>query len=435
MRIVIVGDGKVGSTLAAELSKEDHDVVMIDRNPEVLDELVDRTDVSAVVGNGATLQSQRDAGVGESDLLIAATSADEVNILCCMLGRKLGVKHTIARVRNPEYADLLTFLKEELRLSMIINPDRAAAMEILNLLRFPAALKRETFAKGRVEIVELLLTEDNPLCGRYLRDLPSLSGGAKTLVCGVERGGEVYIPTGAFQLRPGDAINVTGAPRDLVSFVRRLGFAERRVRSVILIGGSRIAYYLARALQEDGTAVKIIEQNAARCEELAEVLPHADIIHADGTQPEVLISEGIEQTNALVSLTNIDEENMVIAMYAGMISSGRSSQKSTVWSMRRYSAAWGLNRLSVPKILCAMILYDMCAPCRIPPRNPCSHSTGLSMRSWTRWSSRSRAACVASACRSSPCACVRISWSPVSIARAASLSRAAKTCCWLATLS
>ena len=241
MRIVIVGDGKVGSTLAAELSKEDHDVVMIDRNPEVLDELVDRTDVSAVVGNGATLQSQRDAGVGESDLLIAATSADEVNILCCMLGRKLGVKHTIARVRNPEYADLLTFLKEELRLSMIINPDRAAAMEILNLLRFPAALKRETFAKGRVEIVELLLTEDNPLCGRFLRDLPSLSGGAKTLVCGVERGGEVYIPTGAFQLRPGDAINVTGAPRDLVSFVRRLGFAERRVRSVILIGGSRIA--------------------------------------------------------------------------------------------------------------------------------------------------------------------------------------------------
>ena len=268
-----------------------------------------------------------------------------------MLGRKLGVKHTIARVRNPEYADLLTFLKEELRLSMIINPDRAAAMEILNLLRFPAALKRETFAKGRVEIVELLLTEDNPLCGRYLRDLPSLSGGAKTLVCGVERGGEVYIPTGAFQLRPGDAINVTGAPRDLVSFVRRLGFAERRVRSVILIGGSRIAYYLARALQEDGTAVKIIEQNAARCEELAEVLPHADIIHADGTQPEVLISEGIEQTNALVSLTNIDEENMVIAMYAGMISSGKVIAKINRMEYEKVFRSMGIESVVSPKNL------------------------------------------------------------------------------------
>ena len=351
MRIVIVGDGKVGSTLAAELSREDHDIVMIDRDPDVLKELVDRTDVSAVVGNGATLQAQRDAGVGESELLIAATSSDEVNVLCCMLGRKLGVKHTIARVRSPEYSDLLVFLKEELRLSMTINPDRAAAMEILNLLRFPAAIKRETFAKGRVEIVELRLTEGNPLCGRALRDLPALSGGAKVLICGVERDGEVYIPTGAFQLRPGDAINATGAPRDLVGFVRRLGFAERKVRSVILVGGSRIAFYLARALQEDGPAVKIIEQNAARCEELAEALPHADIIHADGTQPEVLQSEGLEQTNALVTLTNIDEENMVIAMYAGMISAGKVVAKINRMEYEKIFRSMGIESVVSPKNL------------------------------------------------------------------------------------
>ena len=337
MRIVIVGDGKVGSTLAAELSREDHDIVMIDRDPDVLKELVDRTDVSAVVGNGATLQAQRDAGVGESELLIAATSSDEVNVLCCMLGRKLGVKHTIARVRSPEYSDLLVFLKEELRLSMTINPDRAAAMEILNLLRFPAAIKRETFAKGRVEIVELRLTEGNPLCGRALRDLPALSGGAKVLICGVER--------------DGDAINATGAPRDLVGFVRRLGFAERKVRSVILVGGSRIAFYLARALQEDGTAVKIIEQNAARCEELAEALPHADIIHADGTQPEVLQSEGLEQTNALVTLTNIDEENMVIAMYAGMISAGKVVAKINRMEYEKIFRSMGIESVVSPKNL------------------------------------------------------------------------------------
>lgn len=351
MRIVIVGDGKVGSTLAAELSKEDHDVVVIDRNAAVLKALVDQADVSAVVGNGATLRAQRDAGVGQAELLVAATSADEVNILSCILGRKLGVKHTIARVRNPEYMDLLGFLKEDLGLSMIINPDHAAAMEIANLLRFPAALKRETFAKGRVEIVELRIPEDNPLCGRYLRDLPAICGSANVLVCGVSRNNEIFIPTGTFQLREGDVINVTGSRSDLVGFVRKMGFADRKVRSVILVGGSRISFYLAHILQEDGTLVKIIENNPERCDELAELLPNAEIIHADGTQPEILQSEGIEQTNAVVTLTNIDEENMVIAMYAGMVSSGKVIAKINRMEYEKIFHSMGIESVVSPKNL------------------------------------------------------------------------------------
>ena len=318
---------------------------------------------------------------------------------------------------------------------MTINPDRAAAMEILNLLRFPAAIKRETFAKGRVEIVELRLTEGNPLCGRALRDLPALSGGAKVLICGVERDGEVYIPTGAFQLRPGDAINATGAPRDLVGFVRRLGFAERKVRSVILVGGSRIAFYLARALQEDGTAVKIIEQNAARCEELAEALPHADIIHADGTQPEVLQSEGLEQTNALVTLTNIDEENMVIAMYAGMISAGKVVAKINRMEYEKIFRSMGIESVVSPKNL---VCHDIVRYVRAMQNtsedsvltlhrivNEKSGRAGV--RRHARRARYRRAAQITAPAPGYP-------WSPASTARGASSYRAATTRCCSGTM-
>lgn len=314
MRIVIVGDGKVGITLTSQLSREGHDLVIIDSDRQVLRETVEKFDVLGIAGNGASLSVQQEADVGSSDLLIAATSMDEVNMLCCIIGRKLGVRRTIARVRNPEYTDQLAFLKEDLGLSMTINPERAAAVEILNLLRFPAALKRETFAKGRAEIIELKVREGSPLGGIHLHELIHLTK-IQVLVCAVERDEAVYIPDGQFQLQEGDSIFVTGSAQNLAALVRKLNIIERRVRSVVMIGGSRIAFYLASALLMDGTDVKIIEIDEKRCYQLAELLPRANIIHADGAQPDILDSENFTGADALVTLTDIDEENMVLSMY------------------------------------------------------------------------------------------------------------------------
>lgn len=319
MRIVIVGDGKVGVTLTEQLSKEGHDIVIVDSNEQVLQESSNRYDIMTICGNGASLTVQKEAGVSNSDLLIAVTSKDEVNLLTCILGRKLGVKHTIARVRNPEYAQQLAFLKEELGLSLSINPERAAAIEILNLLRFPAALKRDTFAKGRVEIIELKVSADSPLNGCRLSDLPKISKSAPILICAVTRGDDVHIPSGDFCLQAGDKINVTGTLQNLTAFVRQLKIIERRIRYVMLIGGSRVAFYLSAALSADGTEVKIIERDPQRCEQLAALLPRTTIICADGSRPSVLASEGFEHCDALVTLTDIDEENIVVSMYASQM--------------------------------------------------------------------------------------------------------------------
>ena len=315
MRIVIVGDGKVGITLTQRLALEGHDLVIIDNNRKVLQETAAKYDVIGIVGNGASLRTQREAEVGKADLLIAASSADEVNMLCCILGRKLGVKRSIARVRNPEYTEQLSLLKEDLGLSMTINPEYAAANEMLNLIHFPAALRRETFAKGRAEIIELKLNKDNILCGKYLRELLQLTK-IPVLVCAVERGSEVFIPAGDFQLRTGDSIYVTGTYSNLAAFVQKLDFVEKKIRNIMLIGGSRIAFYLARSLMAEDYNVKIIEMDAARCQELAAELPNAQIIHADGTQTEVLEAEGIEDADAFITLTDLDEVNIVLSMYA-----------------------------------------------------------------------------------------------------------------------
>lgn len=315
MRIVIVGDGKVGITLTERLAMEGHDLIIIDQNQRLLQETATQYDVIGILGNGASLKTQQEAEVEKSDLLIAATSADEVNLLCCILGRKLGVKRSIARVRNPEYTEQLALLKEDLGLSMTINPELAAAMEMLNLIHFPAAIKRETFAKGRAEIIELKLQKENILCGRYLRELTQLTK-TQVLVCAVERGDHVEIPSGDFQLRAGDNIYVTGSSRNLAAFVQKLDFADRKIRNVMVIGGSRIAFYLTRSLLAEGYNVKILEMDAKRCQELAATIPGAQIIHADGTQTDVLAAEGIEDADAFITLTDLDEVNVVLSMYA-----------------------------------------------------------------------------------------------------------------------
>ncbi len=315
MRIVIVGDGKVGSALSEELSSEGHDIVVIDSNRAVLSEALEELDVMVVHGNGAALEVQKAADVGESDLLIAATSGDEINILCCMLARKLGCPHTIARVRNPDYSEQIFVLKEELGLSMTVNPEWAAANEIFRMLQFPSFLHRDSFAKGRVEIVEMEIREESLLIGKKLLEIYEIAK-VKVLVCAVERGEDVAIPDGNFELQQGDLIYVTASSADLAKLIRNMGMDRRKVKNTIIVGGSRIAYYLAGKLIDVGVDVKIIERDEARSFELAGMLPKAVIIQADGTERHILDSEGIARTDAVVTLTNMDEENLIISMYA-----------------------------------------------------------------------------------------------------------------------
>lgn len=352
MNIVIVGDGKVGSALTEQLSKENHDVVVIDSNKMVLQETQEAADVMVVHGNGASVKIQKQANVDTSDLLIAATSGDEINLLCCIIARKLGCRHTIARVRTPEYFGQLYFLKEELGLSMTINPERAAASEIFRLLQFPGFLKRDSFAKGRVEIVEIVLHEDSLLNGRKLSSLSHIAK-VKVLVCAVERGSDVAIPDGNFELRAGDKIYVTASSGDLAKLIRNLDLERKKIRDVMIIGGSRIAYYLADDLLSTGVNVKLFEQKEERCNLLADLLPRATIIHADGTDRFVLDSEGISRTDAVVTLTNIDEENLIVSMYANFLKVPKVITKINRTEYNEVFRDKGIDCVVSPKELCS----------------------------------------------------------------------------------
>lgn len=315
MKVVIIGDGKVGSTITRQLSGEGHDIIVIDSNNSVLTNATNTMDIISVEGNGASIAVQKRAGVDDADLLIAATSADEVNMLSCLVGKKLGVANTIARVRNPEYFEQINMLKDDLGLSMAVNPEFAAATEISRLLRFPSALKMELFARGRVELVEIKIAPHSVLNGMPLWAIYK-EFQVKVLVCAVQREGKVYIPNGEFILQAGDKINLTAPHLEITKFFRTIGIFRTGVKSVMIIGGGRVAYYLAKELIALHTRVKIIEKDYKRCEMLCEMLPEAIIIHGDGTDKELLQEEGLEKTDALVCLTGMDEENIVVSLYA-----------------------------------------------------------------------------------------------------------------------
>ena len=315
MKIIVVGDGKVGLTLTEQLSKEEHDIVVIDKNPTVLQNSQETFDVMVIPGNGASRQVLLEAGAQDADLVIAATSADEINLLCCLTAKKLGCTHTIARVRNPEYAGQLVFLKDELGLSMVINPEATAAREMFQILQFPSFLNRDRFAKGRVEIVELKVEKGCTIIGKYLHELHE-NAKVKVLVCAVERGEQVYIPSGNFKIEEGDKIHVTAETRDLTKLIHYLGIPLPKMRDVVIVGGSRLGYYLANMLIQSGVKVKIIEIDYERCLQLSELLPKALIINGDGCQQKLLNEEVYGKADAVISLLNIDEVNLVISMYA-----------------------------------------------------------------------------------------------------------------------
>lgn len=312
MRIIIVGVGKVGQALAQHLSK-DHSITVIDQNPQLLNNIINVYDVMGVCGNGACAAVQQEAEAAHADLLIATASSDEINILVCLVAKKLGVQHTIARIRNPEYEKQLRFMRGELGLSMAINPERATAREIARVLRFPSAVKLESFSKGRLELVEYRLKAGSVLDGMLLSDLYK-SLRARVLVCAVSRKGATIIPSGDFTLQAGDTIYVTASPHELARFFRHMGVFKAKASSVMIVGGSKLCYYLASQLIDMGMTVKIIEQSPERSVYMSERLPRALVITGDGTDSELLREEGLESTDAFVAVTGMDEANILMAL-------------------------------------------------------------------------------------------------------------------------
>lgn len=319
MKIIVCGCGKIGTSLLSSLASEGHDLLAIDKDPAAIAEVTNIYDVIGVCGNAADCETLEDAGIRDTDLFIAVTSSDELNMLACFLAGRMsgGRTHTIARIRNPEYNDAsLDFMRRELGLSMAINPELLAARELFDILRMPSAVNIDAFSGRSFEIVELILKEDSVLDGITLQELRNTYK-ATVLVCTVQRGDEVMIPRGGtFTLRAGDRIGITATPAEISKFLRQIGLLQKKARRVMLLGGSRTAFYLAKLLTANGVDVKIIEQDPATAEDLAEKLPGVSIVLGDGAQQELLLEEGLRETDAFVALTGMDEENILISICA-----------------------------------------------------------------------------------------------------------------------
>ena len=315
MNILIAGVGKIGRTLAKQLAAEGHDLTLVDVKNQILEATVELYDAMGVCGNCASMEVLKSAGVEEADLVIAVTNADEVNLLCCLTAHGLNPKiHTIARIRDPEYSEQIMTMREVFPLSMTVNPEKRAAQEIERLLKFPGFLRRESFAKGRAEIVELRVDKQSPLKDVSLMEMRNVVK-CKVLVCAVLRDGEAVAPRGNFVLKEGDRIFVTAATSELAVLLKNLGIMTHRVRKVLICGGSKVSYYLASLLEKGNMDVRLLERNYDRCVELAEMLPDTSVVHGDCSNMEVLEGQGFDQCDALVVLTGLDETNMIVALY------------------------------------------------------------------------------------------------------------------------
>ena len=315
MQIVIVGLGKVGRALTEQLTAEGHDIVAIDCDAGRTEDIMNVYDVRGMAGNGACYDVQQEAFETGADLLIATTSSDEINMLACLVAKKIGTRHTIARIRDPEYERQLRIMRGELGLSMIINPEKATAREIARVLRFPSAIKLERFCRGRFELIEYRLNPGNPLIGMALSDLYR-NIHVKILICAVARGRDIVIPGGSFTLQEGDKIYLTATPRDLGDFFRRLGIFKARANNVMVVGASSMAYYLIKELRDIRMHITVIDSSAERCRLMSERLPGVLVIHGDAADSELLNEEGLADMDAFVALTGLDETNIILSMYA-----------------------------------------------------------------------------------------------------------------------
>lgn len=352
MKIVVCGDGKVGSTVSNQLSIEGHDVVIIDKNPQVVNRSSNNMDVLCIHGNAASRAVQIEAGVPNADLLIAVTSEDELNLLCCLIAKKLGAKNTIARVRNPEYSSELKYIQDELGLSMSVNPEYAAAVEIARSLRFPSAIKTDSFVRGRIDLVEFKVVSDSVLIGRKVNELRKIVS-VRILICAILRDGKAIIPDGNFTFKENDKVTITGMPTDLLLFFKEIGLPYQKIKNVMIVGGGRISYYLTAMLLDMNYAVKIIEMNEDTCNFLASAFPKANIIHADATEPDLLSEEGIHNTDAFISLTGIDEENILLSLNAQSNNVKKVITKVNRVNFEHLLAKFGVDSVVSPKYITA----------------------------------------------------------------------------------
>ncbi|MER2149300.1 MAG: Trk system potassium transporter TrkA [Ruminococcus sp.] len=349
MKIVIIGCGKVGTSIARELNTSGHDITVVDNNSAAVRRLSESLDVMGIEGNGATYEALAEAGAETADLVIAATARDEVNLYACLMARAAGVPHTIARVRSPEYTDDLYRVKDQLRLSMSINPELTEAIEISRLLRFSGALEIDSFAKGAVELIKVLVPPNSPLCDKKISQIDTLKG--RVRICTVERGNEVYIANGETRIKAGDKASIVAKPEIAAKFFKKSGFNIGRSRDVILLGGGKVSFYLAQRLIKSGANVKIIERNEQRCNLLSSMLHDAMIIHGDCMDQELLLSEGIESADGVAALMDYDEENILISLYIKSVSHAKIITKINNESFDSIISNLGLESVISPKTL------------------------------------------------------------------------------------
>ncbi|MDE7195001.1 MAG: Trk system potassium transporter TrkA [Oscillospiraceae bacterium] len=350
MKMVIIGNGKAGSSLSSMLANEGHDVTVIDINAAALEKTQNTEDVMCIEGNGIDAEVQRNAAVNKAGIVIATTHHDEVNLLCCLIAKKLGAKRTISRVRNPEYYKQIDFIRDDLGLSMAINPEGITADEILRVLITPDAAKVEVFEKGKMELVEYKIPDTSPILDLSLLEIYKRTR-IKFLICAVQRDSEIYIPGGNFVLRSGDRINIAAAHKEIEQFFKMNGSIKDKVKSCMIVGGGRICYYLTKSLLGMGMHVKIIEKNLDKCRQLAQLFPKASVIHGDGTDQDMLLEEGIRDADAFVAITGIDEENIIMSLYAKNNSNAKVVTKVNRDSYVSLASQIGLDCIISPKYL------------------------------------------------------------------------------------
>ena len=358
LNIIIVGCGKVGMTLIEQLSKEGHDITIIDKNAAKVQEMSNLYDIMGLVGNGASYSVQMEAGIENADLIIAVTASDELNLLCCTVAKQVGDCAAIARVRTPDYSKEAGYLREKLGLTMIINPELEASLETARILYLPTALEVNSFAHGQAEIVKFKIPDGNLLDGMTIATLgKSITN--EILICAIEREGEVYIPGGNFQMAKDDIVSFVAPRRHIRSFLKKIGFKTKQVKDAMIVGGGKASYYLAKQLIAMGIDVKIIEQNKERCEELSILLPEAIIINGDGTDEEVLREEGIEYAQAFIPLTDIDEENIMLTLHAKQVANAKLITKINRSTFKNVISKLDLGSVIYPRYITseAIIAY------------------------------------------------------------------------------
>ncbi|MCI8381246.1 MAG: Trk system potassium transporter TrkA [Lachnospiraceae bacterium] len=360
LQIIIVGCGKVGRTLVEQLSREGHDITIVDRDAEKVQTISSLYDVMGVTGNGASYSVQMDAGIENTDLLIAVTDSDELNLLCCTVAKRVGNCAAIARVRTPDYSIEAGYLRDKLGLAMIINPEMEASREIGRILYVPTALEVNSFAHGQAEMIKIKVPENNMLAGKKIvrigKEVDFLD---KILICAVERGDEVYIPSGDFRIEGGDIVSFVAPRLQAKEFLERIGFKTNQVKNCMIIGGGKAAYYLAKQLLHMGISVKIIENDRKRCEELSVLLPKAVIINGNGSDEELLKEEGIARVESFVPLTGIDEENIMLTLYARHVSNAKVITKINRIAFREVISSLDLGSVIYPRYITseAIIAY------------------------------------------------------------------------------